>query len=564
MRILREVKLAMRDDVRLAANVFLPDEPGRYPAILLRTPYLKERTAKEWLYADQEGLTRHGYAVVVQDCRGTGQSEGVLDSSGANEVNDGYDSVEAVAAQEWCNGHVGMFGLSYFGFDQIAAAENDPPHLDTLCPFQNSALEPLSITRANTFGYYHLRWLYGRVRDSLPNMRLSQKEQTRILEQISYYETHWDEMVRFLPTREMPAARIEGLPVLYDFVMLVDGVEDQAYWKHAHRPIQLRQIDHPMFFLTGWFDGAKDGTFDNYEEVMTHGTETARKNSRLVVGPWIHGGELSAELDGENFGLENSGEGQQIREQMRKWFDHWMKETEDTPDWPRVSVFELGANRWLSEEEWPPQRAARSCWYLHGMGNQAAGMLVPELLYDTAPDTYTYDPDDPVPSELCDEQGRTLMADPSYLDNREDVLVYLSGELKETIEVAGKVCLSLYAATDATDTDFFARLCDVDENGRAFALLNGVVRARFRNGKTPELLTPNEIVEYTIELGNLCAMIRTGHRLKLTITSSCFPAHDRNLNSGERTGWGTKVQVAHQTILHDAEHPSHLVLPVLQ
>jgi putative CocE/NonD family hydrolase len=347
------MKVPMRDGVKLSMNVYRPEGDEPCPTILLRTPYVKERIGVEGLYANYQELADAGYNVAFQDARGTGLSEGVLLSNGGNEVDDGYDSIEWIAAQPWCDGHVGMFGLSYFGFDQLAAAETTAP-LDTVCPFQNSAIEPLSITRSHTLMHYHLRWLYGRVLDSLTHMDIPESEKERIRTQINDYNGRWDEVVRYLPSRENPAARIEGVPVLLDYVDLVDGVEDPTYWEKAHRPIRLAGIDMPMLFLSGWFDLAKDGTFDNYREVAAHGTGKARTQSRLIIGPWVHGGGLSSKLDGIDFGAENSGEGRGIRDLMKQWFDHWLKGREGgVPEAP-ITVFVLGANVWRDETEWPP------------------------------------------------------------------------------------------------------------------------------------------------------------------------------------------------------------------
>ena len=163
LKLMENLMAPMRDGVRLACNVWRPDDDAAYPAILMRTPYLKEGFACDYMYGNYRELALSGYNIVVQDVRGTGKSEGVLLSSGGNEVNDGYDTIEWVAAQDWCDGNVGMYGLSYFGFTQMAAANDNPPHLRTTCPFQNSALHPLSVTKSMTLGCYHLRCLYDRV-----------------------------------------------------------------------------------------------------------------------------------------------------------------------------------------------------------------------------------------------------------------------------------------------------------------------------------------------------------------------------------------------------------------
>jgi putative CocE/NonD family hydrolase len=457
-----------------------------------------------------------------------------------------------------------MFGLSYFGFTQMAAAEGNPPHLKTICPFQNDALNPFSITKANTYGCFHLMWLYGRVLDSLNRAQLSEADKQRIRATIADYSARWNELMMVLPARDTQAARIEGVPLLHDYVNLVDGVEDDAYLRSSHRPIRLKGIDLPMLHLTGWFDIAKDGTLDNYREIATNGTACAKAQSRLIIGPWVHGGGLSARVDGEDFGSENSGEGRDIRGLMHRWFDRWLKGEDNGVDRETpVLLYVLGANRWREETEWPPHRALPQAWYLHGSGETRRGALNGQTPADEPPQRYDYDPANPFPSDYTDTQGRTLLADPTALEARPDLLSYLSEPLQADLEVTGMVSLCLYAATSAVDTDFFARLSDVDEHGRAFPLVSGIVRGRFRHGRTPEPLEPDKPYAFNIELGGIANLFRAGHRIRLEITSSFYPANDRNLNTGERVGWGTKTVVASQTIFHNREYPTHLVLPVI-
>lgn len=559
LKLMENLMAPMRDGVRLACNVWRPDDDAAYPAILMRTPYLKEGFACDYMYGNYRELALSGYNIVVQDVRGTGKSEGVLLSSGGNEVNDGYDTIEWVAAQDWCDGNVGMYGLSYFGFTQMAAANDNPPHLRTTCPFQNSALHPLSVTKSMTLGCYHLRWLYDRVRERMKANNVPEEEQKRISDQMEAFVADWPAQVMHLPLREIPAAYIPGVPLLQDFIDLVDGVEDDAYWKEARRPIDLEHVRIPMFHLTGWFDAACGGTIDNYTVMHKNGEELT-KQSRLVIGPWGHGGALSAVTDGVDFGQENSGEGQQVREMMKSWFDRWLKGKTDE-DYPLVYYYVMGKNVWRSCEEWPPAAEYRKL-YLHGGEGKNDGSLDANAPGDEAAQRYVYDPDNPQPSGFQDAQGHTYFADPAVLEDREDVLVYRSTPFEEETEVTGCVKLVLYASTTAVDTDFFCRMSDMDENGASRQILKGIVRAKFRNGRTPELLVPGQVYALEIELGNTSYTFRPGHRVRLDISSSSFPEHNRNLNTGERVGVGAHPVKAEQTIYHDSLHQSHLLLPV--
>ena len=562
LKVIQGLKMRTRDNVILSCDLYRPDNDVRYPAVLMRTPYLKEAFANEWLYSGYQELALAGYNVVIQDVRGTGESQGTLLSSGGNELADGYDAVEWVAGQSWCDGSVGMYGLSYFGFTQMAAAAERPPHLKCICPFQNSALQPFSITKAMTLGIFHLMWLYGRVLDNLHRSGLTEREQAQVRDRIRDYQQNWSEVMFRLPLRETEAARIPNAPLLMDFVDIADGIEDEAYWRQARRPVPISKIVVPMFFLTGWFDAARDGTLDNYAEIMQNGTENARRRCRLVIGPWLHGGVLDSVIDGVDFGSENSGKGYGADRMTQRWFDRYLKGKELPADAP-VSIFVLGENRWRDEQEWPLARAVFQKLYLQGGVNRKNGRLAAEPLAADTPQHFTYDPDNPQPSAFGDADGKTTFADPAALENREDVLVFRSGPMLADTEVTGCVKLILYAATSAVDTDFFCRISDTAPDGHSFPLSNGIIRARFRDGRISKPVEPGKVYTYALEIGNICNLFKAGHQIRIDLSSSSYPAHDRNLNSGERIGWGKTVVVAEQTVYHDAAYPSHLLLPVI-
>ena len=562
LRIIRNLLCPVRDGTNLACDLYRPDNDEKLPTILMRTPYIKEHFSDEWLYSDYAALAESGYNVLIQDVRGCGASEGILLSSGGNEVEDGYDSVEWAAAQPWCNGVVGMYGLSYFGFTQMAAAQDNPPHLKAICPFQNGSLYPLSMTSANTLGCYHLMWLYDRVLARLDQYPLSDEEKQKVRDSIHYYQEHWNEIILQLPLIETKAARIEGAPVLLDYIDLINGVEDDAFLKSARRPIALKNIDVPMFLLSGWFDAAKDGTFENYDEIMKNGTETARTKSRLMIGPWQHGGMLVSSIEDKDFGPENSGQGHGVQEAVRQWFDHWLKNKEIS-QYPPVSIFVLGINKWRDEEEWPPKRACIKKYYLEAGKDKNSGLLKSSLPEGKPSSHYVYDPGDPLPSMYTDGKGHMVFADPAAMEQREDVLVFSSSPFTSPVEVTGYVTLVLYASTDCTDTDFYCKLSDTSPDGSSFPLIHGIVRARFRHGRKAEPLIPGNVYCFEIKLGAISNVFLEGHSLRIDLSSSSFPEYDRNLNTGERTGYGTDFVKASQTIFHSTEYPSHLLLPVI-
>lgn len=562
MKEMRNIMAEMRDGALLACNVFRPDDDKPYPAILLRTPYIKEDIGQEDLYSNYREMAEAGYNMVFQDVRGTGASQGVLDATGANESADGYDTVEWLAAQPWCDGNIGLQGLSYFGFTQMAAAENNPPHLRALCPFQHSAIMPFSASRAGTYGCYHLAWVYDRVLQNLDNWYRDEQERERIRQEVQYFKEHWREEMLAMPLRDTPAARIKGVPQLHSFLDLIDGVEDPSFLAKAGRPVKVEDIKSPMLFLTGWFDGARDGTVDNW--LRAGQGSSPPENRKLIIGPWLHGGGLSASIEGMEFGQENSGRGCDIHGLMKRWFDYWLKGVDTgVMAEPRVRFFVLGDRCWREASDWPPREAEDRSFFIHaGLGEKTGTLngIEPE---NEPSQRYVYDPENPMPSMAKDSAGRQILADVSEQQERDDVLVYRSDPLEQKLTIAGTVRFLLYASTDAPDTDFVCRLSDEDETGYAFPLLTGIARCRFRNGPVPELITPGTICELEIELGNVSNAFLPGHRIRVDITSSYYPEHDINPNTAYRIGRSPHMVKANQVIYHDAAYPSHLILPVI-
>lgn len=563
MREMINVMIPMRDGVKLACNIFRPDDEAAYPAILMRTPYIKEKFTPGDIFADYEKLAMAGYNVVFQDVRGTGHSQGMLHATGISEPDDGYDTIEWIAAQPWCDGNVGTQGLSYFGYVQMAAAGENPPHLKAICPFQNGALLPFSFSAAGTFQNYHLMWVYSQALENLETWCPDPVIRQNAERELKKYRESWNAESFKLPVIDTPAARIEGVPQLSSYIDLINSVEDPDGLKKLRRPINVAGIEAPMFMLSGWFDGALGGTLDNWAAACERPFE--RGTRKLIIGPWGHGGMLNTNIDGLDFGEQNSGQSVGIPETMKRWFDYWLKGEENgLENESPVRVFVLGSNVWRDENEWPPQRAVETSFYLHGGADKNRGILNAIKPEDEAAQQYVYDPENPLPSSYADEKGRTVFADAGVQDNRDDVLVFTSEALKHDVEAAGAVKLKLYAATTAVDTDFYCRLSDVDETGYAFPLTAGIVRGRFRNQLlNAELLEPNKVYEFSINVGHICNVFKKGHRIKLQISSSCYPEHDRNLNTADRIGYGDHSITATQTIYHDAEHPSRLILPII-
>ncbi len=321
----------------------------------------------------------------------------------------------------------------------------------------------------------------------------------------------------------------------------------------------------PTYNIGGWYDIFLGDTIANYQAMRSQGAP-----AKLLIGPWSHS-ELGSRVGERNFGygaqsgflnLQTDLLGLQLR-----WFDHWLKgiDTGLLAE-PPVKIFVMGINTWRDEAAWPLARAHNVPYYLH-----EGGKLSPDTPWDEAPDVYMYDPEDPVPTR----GGATLMTpefpsgpyDQRKIESRPDVLVYTSDVLGENLEVTGPIAVHLWAISSAPDTDFVARLTDVFPDDSSICLTDGIVRARYRNfaqGEAPSLLQPGQPYHYVIDLWATSNVFQAGHRIRLQITSSNFPRWDRNQNTGHPIGVDAEMTVAWQTILHDVEHASYVVLPVVR
>ncbi len=330
---------------------------------------------------------------------------------------------------------------------------------------------------------------------------------------------------------------------------------------------QLKTITVPVFSLGGWYDNYVESDLDAFS--VLHKVNPA---NRILIGPWPH--DPSKKFEGVDFGPEA-----QIgfRRLQMEWFDRWMKGKEPSTPQPPVHVFVMGANQWRDENEWPLARTQFTRLYLDSEGRantlDGNGELTPESPMHSKkhnpPDTYVYDPRNPVPT-----RGGAVCCTPSVfpwgpldqrkVEKREDVLVYSTPPLPADLEVTGNIQVELYASTTAPDTDFTAKLVDVFPDGLARNLTDGILRARYRYSLSkPELLKPNEVAHYRIDAGVTSNLFRKGHRIRVEISSSNFPRFDRNPNTGRPIADETELRPATQTIYHDRKHWSYLLLPVI-
>jgi len=544
----RGLCVPMRDGVVLRADVFRPESAAPGPALLLRTPYDRSVRLIPLSGIDPERAVEAGYAVVCQDVRGLFESEGDFYTF-VTEGLDGFDSVEWVAAQPWCDGAVGMVGRSYSATCQWLAASERPPHLRAICPVVTGS----DFYRGWVYqgGAFHLGF------NIFWNWMMSGKQQRAA--------SAPEELFRHLPLRTVPLPDPEWSRFYYDWL---EHPTESEFWSQHSVNRRYPRIEAPALNVGGWFDVFLGGTLENFVRMRREGgSDAARAGQRLLVGPWAHGSTYGLFPD-HSFDLHGPDGAIDFTERQLRFFDRHLRGVTEEDDEPPVRLFVMGANRWRDEDDWPLARARPTAWYLHADGGLSA-----EPPRDESPDTFVYDPDDPAPTiggatslppKLMKANAGPL--DQRALEERADVLVYTSEPLPRPLEVTGPLLATVYAATDAPDTDFVVKLTEVWPDGRSLLLTEGVLRARYRDGfDQARPVEPGAVHAYTIDLVATANVFAAGNRIRVLVTSSSFPRFDRNTNTGNEIGTDTAddLRAARQTIFHDGGHPSHVVLPVV-
>jgi len=554
------VPAAMRDKTILRADLYRPEGAAEaLPVLLCRTPYHKRSDRH---VNDARQLAARGYIVAVQDVRGRYASEGeylwMFDDQ-HSEAEDGYDSVEWAATLPGSTGQVGMIGLSYDAWLQWAAATLRPPHLVAIAPV-GIGTRLLEMNYGTFETERRLRWCYAMASDYRQRAGITTGPQTREEANAIWERTERGKWIWFLPFDDLPMDDLfAGLAGQFRQYLRHQHVE---YWRfHEQHP----QVNVPAFGITGWYDRLI-GTIDHFTGMRQNGrTEQARRQQKLLVGPWGHTTNLTRQVGDMDFGPEAE---LNYYDLIKTWFDYWLKGIDTgLADEPPIKLFIMGANTWRDEEEWPLARTVYTDYYFHSQGAantpQGDGRLSPKSPGDEPVDRYRYDPRDPVMS-LFTPDGQDAPCAQHPLDHRRDVLVYATPPLEEEIEVTGPVTVKLWAASTAPDTDFTAKLVNVRADGFAVNLCHGIVRARYRESyETPGLIEPGQVYEYTIQLRPVSNLFKKGDRIRLDISSSNFPFFDRNHNTGREFYADAELVPAEQTVYHSAEYPSRIILAII-
>jgi putative CocE/NonD family hydrolase len=380
-----------------------------------------------------------------------------------------------------------------------------------------------------------------------------------------------------LPLTSYPVLNVNAEDLAPYFQEWLGHPSYDDYWKQLSIEDHHDRIQVPGYHVGGWYDIFMGGTVRNYVGIKARGgSEAARRGQRLMIGPWYHG-PFDGKTGEVDFGLAaRSADGKSFDtdEVMLRWYDRVLKgEANGVEREKPVKIFVMGENVWREEDDWPLLRAKTTRYYLHSGGNANSllgdGTLTPEASQLEPSDHFVYNPAEPVPTRggglCCDNQRLASGAfDQRPVEARGDVLVYTTPEFQRDFEVTGPVSLDLHASSSAVDTDFTAKLVDVWPNGFAQNLTDGILRARYRNSpEKQEFMNPGEVYKLTIDLWATSNVFKAGHKLRLEVSSSNFPRFDRNLNTGEPAGTSTRMVKATNTIYHDREHPSALVLPVV-
>lgn len=588
--IARNVMVPMRDGVRLATDVYLPTRAGvivnqKFPTLLARTPYGKNGSETQATF-----LAKRGYSVVVQDVRGRFDSEGTFYIY-LNEAKDGYDAVEWAAAQKWSTGDVGTWGSSYLAGTQSALAVERPPHLKSMLVIvgtsnyhEDGAGRGGAMYLLHNVAYDFALSSTGK--EAANDVAIKTALDTGLKKNLA----QWLKAYPYGPNGSPFSIAPSYEKWFQDWMQHPDYDE---YWQQNGYTFEKyfdKYPDIPIYFIGGWYDIFLRGTLTSYTSL----SKLHKSPTKMLVGPWVHGVGPRASGD-VDFGPTAAVD---IQNETLRWFDAVLQGRKNgVQSEPPVKIFTMGGGtgerttggfmthggRWTSVPKWPVAEATPRSYYLHPDG--ALSEAPPGAA--AQPTVYTFDPRNPVPTIGGQiDSGKDLAPNGPFdqrcsprvfgctdelpLSARPDVRVFQTPALDRDVEVTGPMSVTLYVSSDARDTDFTAKLVDVYPPtkdypaGYAMNVADRIVRVRYsKSTEKAELLKPGEVREVTIDLLGTSNVFARGHRIRLDISSSNFPFFDVNPNTGERIGSHTRMQPATNTVFHDREHASRIVLPVV-
>jgi putative CocE/NonD family hydrolase len=579
----------MRDGVRLSTDLYFPQKADeKLPVILIRTPYNKKS------HRDREGspqayiFASHGFVVAVQDCRGKFESEGIYSPPAGHEAEDGYDTVDWLAKQAWCNGRIGTFGCSYPAEVQAAQAPLRHPNLTCMIP----QCGPMIGAANGRYRYWSgfkggvldlaasISWYFeSACKYSLkPPPGLSDEAVRKIrdffepgpinLPKVDFEKLNW-----YLPLIDV--MKEAGAPP-NDWEELITHDFGDPWWHDVMGYYDgTEKIDVPALHMSCWYDPSVDETIFEFNYFRKNAvSETAKNNQFVIIAPTAH---CSFERATEHtiVGARDVGDARlDYVDIYLKWFDYWLKGKENgITNMPKVQYYVMGRNEWRSADVWPLQKTQYTKYYLHSDGHANSrygkGWLSTEVPENEPSDRFIYDPGNPVPT-VGGQRGTSYgtpagAIDQARVEIRNDVLVYTTSVLEEGIELTGPITAILYVSSSAKDTDFTAKLVDVYPDGTAYNIQEGILRVRYREGFTKKVwMKKGEVYKIQIDLDATSNYFKQGHRIRVQVSSSDFPLWERNLNTGGNNYDETEWVVAENSIHHSKKYPSHIILPIIQ
>lgn len=570
----RDVMVQMRDGVRLATDIYRPDDGQKYPVLVNGHPYDNDSflTTHELMFSPLVGAQR-GYVVVSQEARGRSGSEGTWRPYG-DEAKDAYDTVEWAAVQPWSNGKVGLYGACALGLTAIQGAVAAPPHLKAAFAYMTATNYHNGWTYSNgafELGF-QMSWIWMILaRDTLSRLNLEPAAHAEALRKLAEAMTDIRKTSNYLPLIDFPAFQGGAAPYWREWLSH-PGYDE--FWQRADAVAHAESINVPLLHMSAWYDTCLRGHVDLHAALQKRGNAQVRDKHRMILGPWDHSAYYNKRptcAGQRDFGPEVITGPDALAGIIFQWFDYWLKgEGEGFMKEHKIRYYQMGENVWKETDAWPPAHTIVP-YYLHSTGQANSRMgdgVLDTRLPGTEPaDCYVYDPFDPVPTR----GGRSMIAvlpgveDQAEVEERQDVLVFTTPRLTDPLVIAGPMSVTLFASSSAEDTDFTAKLVDVEPDGYCAIIADGIVRARYRNGcDREEFLEPGKVTEFHIDLWDMAHTFQPNHRLRLEISSSNFPRFDRNLNSRVTPALGRAedAQKASQQVFHNAQYPSCLNLPV--
>ena len=546
----KNIEITMRDGTILRHNMTRPDIDGKFPVLLERSPYNKEGGSENGV-GSPEFFAARGYVVIIQDVRGRFASDGDFypfkdDGNGSNK--DGYDTVEWLANQDWSTGKIGTIGGSYSGATQYRNAISNPPNVKAMFVRESSAdYSEEWVYRGGAFELgFNFGWAHGVTLSNLNHLVTDEKheEKEKMLTEVSNNIDDWHKKTPLFPTQFF-----DGLSDWYN-----DWLENPPpsdYWNEFDMSNHFGNIDIPIYHLGGWFDVFLNGTLKFYQGVSKNGkSDKTKQNQRLIVGPWVHGPtNIDNRFAGEfDFGPDAALDFNELR---LPWFDFWLKgKNNGIDETKKINFFVMGKNEWKQADEWPLNNTTYTKYYFNKKLNGEikslySGTLSDKKEIENSQLSFTNNLNNPVPS-----LGGNTLSIPNGVFEHSSVdkqcITFSTNPLENELEVTGPVSAEIYVNSDQENSDWVVRLCDVDQSGYSRLVCDGIFRSHATSG---------EIQKIKIDMWATSNMFLKGHRLRISVTSSCFPRFDRALNNGS--------EESKNNILCGGSNASYITLPII-